>query len=349
MTLTLKLMNGGRTVTDNQPLYLNKFSCFLKGLETKNIIISSFQDPYNLEKFQYVIPYTDDMVDFLHHISDIPKDFTKQFIALNRLRYIVHSLPERISLHVTVDGNSLSIKLGNSLFRHNILGIDIYPTRGIMISCTYRNKTITNEFTYDDAYNKILKEVRDTLNPKIVDSSSFLEFYKNTTNDVIQSKVNHVNVNYCSHSQFCKNYNKPSEENSFFIMPEMFDKFIKDMFPERTYKKLLQLMSLCAFKLYLVDRETVRPVKIIFPPISKYINHNTLVVFEILDVTIAFLDDGDFYYEDPAKSIPVYLHDIDGIYKYLLDEIREDISCTVGTPIEILTSMDIDMYKIIVY
>jgi hypothetical protein len=342
-------MNGGRTMNDNKPVCLEKFSCFLKSLDSKNINISSFQDPYNLEKFQYIIPYTDDMVDFLHDISEIPKEFTKQFIALNKLRYIVHAFPECISLHVTVDGNCLSIKLGNSLFRHNILGIDSHPTRGIIISCTYRNKTISNEFTYEDAYNKILKEVKDKINPKIVDSLSFLEFYRNTTDNVIQSKVNHVDVTYCSHSQFCKGYNKPSEENIFFIMPEMFDKFIKDMFPARTYKKLLHLMSLCELNFYLADRDIFQPVKIIFPPVSKYINHNTLVAFEFLDVTVSFLDDGDFYYENPIKDIPVYLHDIDDIYNHLLDETRQKISLRVETPVDKLTTRDLELYKIVVY
>jgi hypothetical protein len=336
-------------MSDNTSVSVEKFSCFLKNLDSKNINISSFQDPYNLEKFQYIIPYTDDIVDFLHDVSGIPKEFTKQFIALNKLRYIVHALPESISLHVTVDGNSLSIKLGNSLFRHNILGIDNHPTRGTIISCTYRNKMISNEFSYEDAYNKILKEVKDALNPKIVDSLSFLEFYRNTPDDIIQRKVNHVDVTYCSHSQFCNDYNKPAKENIFFIMPNIFDKFIKDMFPDRAYKKILQLMSLCDFKFYLADRDTAIPVKIIFPPISKYISHNTLVVFEILDVTVAFLDDGNFYYEDPIKDTPVYLHDIDDIYNYLLDETRQKISLRIETPVDKLTIRDIELYKIMVY
>lgn len=336
-------------MSDTKSVYLEKFSFFLKTLEAKNINISSFQDPYNLEKFQYIIPYTDDMADFLHDISGIPKEFTKQFIALNKLRYIIHALPESISLHVTVTGNCLSIKLGNSLFRHNILGIDSHPTRGMMISCTYRNKTISNEFSYEDAYNKILKEVKDKINPKIVDSLSFLEFYRNTTDAIIQSKVNHVDVTYCSHSQFCNDYNKPDKENIFFIMPEIFDKFIKEMFPDRTYKKVLQLISLCELNFYLADRDIFQPVKIIFPPISKYISHNTLVAFEFLDVTVSFLDDGDFYYENPIKDIPVYLHDIDDIYNHLLDETRQKISLRVETPAEKITTRDIELYKIIVY
>lgn len=109
-------------MSDNTSVSVEKFSCFLKNLDSKNINISSFQDPYNLDKFQYIIPYTDDMVDFLHDLSGIPKEFTKQFITLNKLRYIVYAIPEIISLHVTVVGNFLGIKLGNSLFRHNILG-----------------------------------------------------------------------------------------------------------------------------------------------------------------------------------------------------------------------------------
>jgi hypothetical protein len=342
-------MHGGRIMTDNKPVCIEKFSCFLKMLEAKNVMISSFQDPYNLEKFQYIIPYTDDIVDFLHDVSGIPKEFAKQFIALNKLRYIVHALPESISLHVTVDGKSLSIKLGNSLFRHNILGIDNHPTRGTIISCTYRNKMISNEFSYEDAYNKILKEVKDALNPKIVDSLSFLEFYRTTTDDIIQSKVNHVDVTYCSHSQFCNDYNKPAKENIFFIMPEIFDKFIKEMFPDRTYKKVLQLMSVCELNFYLADRDVFQPVKIIFPPISKYISHNTLVAFEFLDVTVSFLDDGDFYYEDPIKDTPVYLHNIDDIYNYLLNETRQKISLRIETPVDKLTIRDIELYKIMVY
>lgn len=336
-------------MSDNTSVSVEKFSCFLKNLDSKNINISSFQDPYNLDKFQYIIPYTDDMVDFLHDLSGIPKEFTKQFITLNKLRYIVYAIPETISLHVTVVGNFLGIKLGNNLFRHNILGIDSHPTRGMMITCTYRNKTISNEFSYEDAYNKILKEVKDVLNTTIVDSASFLSFYRNTTNDVIQSKVDPVDVKYCSHSKFCENYNKPVKENIFFIMPDIFDNFIKDMFPDRTYKKLLQLMSLCEFKSYLLDRDSNRPVKIIFPSVSKYLNHNYLVIFEFLDVTFSFLDDGVFYYEDPVKDIPVYLDDIDDIYNYLLDETKQKISLMVGTPTEVLTKRDIELYKIMVY
>ena len=132
-------------------------------------------------------------------------------------------------------------------------------------------------------------------------------------------------------------------------MPDIFDNFIKDMFPDRTYKKLLQLMSLCEFKSYLLDRDSNRPVKIIFPPVSKYLNHNYLVIFEFLDVTFSFLDDGVFYYEDPVKDVPVYLDDIDDIYNYLLDETKQKISLMVGTPTEVLTKRDIELYKIMVY
>lgn len=342
-------MNGGKIMNETIEYALMKFSLFLTSLTETGIEVTSFQDPYNKEKFQYIIPYKDDMVHFLHDISGIPKDFTKQFIALNKLRYIVHAFQENIYLHVTVEGTSLSIKLGNNLFRHNILGVDIYKKRGVIISCTYRNKTISKDFTYEDAYNKILKEVRDALNPMIVDSLSFLEFYKTPTNEIIQKKVNHSEVTYCSHLQFCTDYKKPAQENIFFILPEVFDKFINDMFPEKTYKKLLQLMSLCEFKFYLADREMDRPVKIIFPPVSKYISHNSLVAFEFLDVTVSFVDDGQFFYEDPLKDIPVYLEDLDDIYDYLLEESKQKISLLVGTPVESLTARDIEMYKIMVY
>lgn len=342
-------MSGGKIMNETIEYALREFARFVSLLPEKGIEVKAFQDPYNKEKFQYVIPYHENMVYFLNDISGIPIDITKQFIALNKLRYIVNALPENIYFHVTVDGNNLSIKLGNNIFRYNILGIDIYEKRGVIVSFTYRNKMINKDFTYVDAYNKILKEIKDSLNPRIVDSLSFLEFYRNSTNNVIQSKVNHADIVYCSHSQFCKNYQKPEDEIIFFILQDIFDEFIKNMFPERTYKKLIQLMNLCKFKFYLSDRDTDIPVKIIFPPISKYINYNNIVVFEFLDVTISFVDDGNFSYEDSVKDIPVYLSSIDDIYDHLMSDIRLKISSLVGTPVESLTARDIDMYKIMIY
>ena len=342
-------MSGGKIMNETIEYALRAFTMFVSLLPEKGIEVKAFQDTYNKEKFQYVIPYHENMVYFLNDISGIPIDITKQFIALNKLRYIVNALPENIYFHVTVDGNNLSIKLGNNIFRYNILGIDIYEKRGVIVSFTYRNKMINKDFTYVDAYNKILKEIKESLNPRIVDSLSFLEFYRNSTNNVIQNKLNHADIFYCSHSQFCKNYNKPEDEMIFFILQENFDHFIKDMFPERTYKKLVQLMNLCKFNFYLSDRDTDLPVKIIFPRISKYINYNNIVVFEFLDVTIAVVDDGNFSYEDPTKDIPVYLDDIDDIYNYLLDETKQKISLMVGTPTEGLSKRDIELYKILVY
>ena len=118
-------MSGGKIMNETIEYALRAFTMFVSLLPEKGIEVKAFQDTYNKEKFQYVIPYHDNMVYFLNDISGVPIDVTKQFISLNKLRYIINELPENIYFHVTVDGNNLSIKLGNNMFRHNILGIDI--------------------------------------------------------------------------------------------------------------------------------------------------------------------------------------------------------------------------------
>lgn len=345
----LKLMTGGKIMSELVESSFIKFHSYIALMQDKGVNLIILEDPYNKEKFDYIIPYQEDTVNFINDISGIPKNVMKQFITLNQFRYIVNALPEDISLHITVDGNNINMRLGNNRFRHSILGVDIHAKKGLTVTFTYRNKTICKEFSYEDAYKKILNEVKVALNLSIIDFSSFLKFYNTSTEEVIQEKIKPVNVNYMPHSQFCMVYNKPEDENVFFIMPNVFDNFIKDMFPENTYKKLLQLINLGKFNFYLSDRDNNVPIKIIFPPVSKYLTHNNIVAFEFLDITVSFLDDGKFFYEDAIKDIPVYLHDIDDIYNYLLGESRQKISNLVGTSSDCLTFRDLSMYKIMIY
>lgn len=325
------------------------FDNFINLSYKKEVVVQSFQDPYNLAKYTYLVSYDKDSAEFIHAISGIPKDTLKQFVTLNQFRYVINNFSVDVVLEITVINDYIAVWLGNHLLRHGILRVSHHNKNDIKISYTYRNQEIDDCFTYEVAYNKILSEINRNINPEIMNNYSFLKFHKTSADLIIQSKIDAVNVNYISHSQFCRANNKPDKENIFFIMPDVFYNFIKDMFPKKIYKKLLQLISLCDFNFYLADRDINHPVKIIFPSVSKYLNYNTIVVFEFKDITLSFSDNGEFYYEDPVKDIPVYLYDIDEIYEHLLNEACFKISAMVGTPRERLTSRDIQMFKIMVY
>jgi len=324
------------------------FDQFIDRQYQQGVMINCFQDPYNLEKFNYFVPYNKDSDDFIYSISGIPKDVLKQFITLNQFRYMIYNFSPDIFLDITVHNDYISIWLGNRLLRHGILRVG-NNNGTIDISYTYRNKEINDEFTYDDAYNKILDEIRRDINPDIINSVSFLECYNTPTDIIIQSQLDTIEGKYISHSQFCDSYEKPEKENSFFIMPNVFDKLIKEIFPNNLYKKILQLMNLCEFKFYLKGRDINCPVKVIFPNVSKYRQYNTIFCFEFFEKSVSFHADGAFYYHEMERDIPVYLHDIDDIYSHLLSDLRIEISSIVGSSVETLTSRDIEMYKIMLY
>lgn len=324
------------------------FEQFLDRQYQQDVVVTCFQDPYDLEKINYFVPYNKDSDNFIHTISGIPKDILKQFITLNQFRYMIYNLSPDIFLNVTVHNDYISIWLGNRLLRHGILRVS-NNNGNIDISYTYRNKEINSEFTYDDAYNKILDEIRRDIHPAINNTVSFLEFCNTPTETIIQSQLDTIKGKYISHSQFCEKYDKPKKEDSFFIMPDIFETLIKEIFPPQLYKKILQLMNLCEFKFYLKDRDRNYPVKVIFPLVSKYRQYNTIFCFEFFDTSVSCYADGEFYYHEMERGVPVYLHDIDDIYNHLLSDLRIGISSIVGSSVENLTARDIEMFKIMVY
>lgn len=324
------------------------FDQFLDRQYQQGVMVTCFQDPYNTEQFNYFVPYNEDSDDFIYAISGIPKNTLKQFITLNKFRYIIYNLSQEIFLNITIINEHVSVWVGNRLLRHGILRAS-NNNGNINISYTYQNKEINSEFTYDDAYNKILNEIRRDIHQDIINTVSFLDFFNTPTEKIIQSQLNTINGKYISHSQFCKNYNKPEKDDIFFIMPDVFENLIKDIFPPQLYKKILQLMNLCEFKFYLKGRDINYPVKVIFPLVSKYRQYNTIFCFEFFDTSVSCYADGEFYYHEMERDVPVYLHDIDDIYNHLLSDLRIEISSIVGSSVEILTSRDIEMYKIMLY
>lgn len=344
-------------------LALTKVNTYIDKLKEKGIEVLSGQDYYNSEKMTYKIPYQADSIDFLYTVSEIPKSVIHQFFNLNILRYMVKGLPTDIYLIITVTKTSFVIWFGNELYRHSIFRVFVSQSKGIEITYTYRNEKIDDNFSYEDGYQKILKEVNSYINPYVINSLHFLEFEKSTLQEIIQPKIKPYGIKYFSREDFCERFNQPKQEfhnnhnkyydkYSFEISTKQFEGFVKDHFSEQTYKKILHLMNLLRFRIYVKGEDFKEVVKVSFPMCSsKYAEYNDIFYFEFLSTTISLLDNGEFIYQDDIKDKPVFLCDqnINIIYDYFLTDLKELIALISKSSNERLSIKDIEIHRMMIY
>lgn len=342
---------------------LNELIAYIEHNKEKGIEVLSEQDYYHSEIWKYRIPYQADSVNLLHNVSGIPTSVIHQFLNLNILRYMVKGLPTDIYLDITITKKSFAIWFGNDLYRHSIFRVFGSDSNGFKITYTYRNENIDDKFSYEDGYQRILKDINSCINPTVVNSLNFLKFERKTLHEIIQNKIEPYGIKYLSREDFCEKYNQPKQyfydqhnknynNYDFEITTEIFDNFIKDSFSQKTYKKILHLMNLLRFRAYVKGEDIKDIVKVMFPMYSsKYADYNTIFYFEFLSTTISLLDSGEFVYQDDMKDEPVFLcdQDINIIYDYFLNDLKDIIAIISKSSDERLSIKDIEIHRMMIY
>jgi hypothetical protein len=351
-----KLTNGGKNKKMNNSLpelnqVISAFDLFLKKVESTGIDIKKGKKSPNSDDIQYIISFNLYMIDFVCEISGIPKDFSHQFIALNKFKYIVDDVSTKLILTINVNKQGFYLKLGNGLVLHNILIVSIDKNHPLKITCTYRNRKITEHFTYEHAYMLILNRVQFAIAPKLIDSKKFLEVYNTPVDSIIIDRLKPLGIQYVTPAQFCQKYADSTTTESIYINLDMcsLNAALKDMFPFTIYKKLLQIVSLCSFEHYLEVEPTNPEIAVAFNKISKFSDVNRLFTFIFFDLTLSFHDDGSFHYDNHTVEPPISLRNLDDIYNQLLEEIVNKVTAVLHVEQGSLTSNHIKLYKMITY
>lgn len=324
------------------------FNTFLTMLAEKGIKCEAVIETQTPKFTCYEVIYQDFMLNFFNEVSDISVSFLRQFINLNNFKSLITNETRELMLMITIYENYFDMRLGNNRY-DNLICFNSYISKKATISCSYRNRTIGPKFSYDDAYNMILYEIKQHILPDIIDSSIFLNLYAQSDEFVIQQKLESSNHRYISHDAFCEMNKFDKKEKIINVEKTTFLNFLKDSLSVTSNHKLLQILSLIEFDAYVSNKNRKTPIKISFPTVSKFSKFNTLASLVYLDFGILLNDDGTFYYEDTNLDTPVYLNDLDDIYNHLLQIIASKISKSIETPLAQLTRLDIEMYKMVVY
>lgn len=324
------------------------FNNFLTMLAEKGIKCEAVIETQTPKFTCYEVTYQDFMLNFFNEVSDISVSFLRQFINLNNFKSLITNEPRELMLMITIYENYFDMRLGNNRY-DNLICFKSYISKKSDISCSYRNITIGPKFSYDDAYNMILHEIHQHILPEIINSSVFLHLYAQSDEFVIQEKLESYNHRYVSHDTFCEMNKFDKKEKIINVEKTIFLNFLKDSLSVTSNHKLLQILSLIEFDAYVSNKNRKTPIIISFPTVSKFSKFNTLASLVYLDFGILLNDDGTFYYENTNLDTPFYLDDLDDIYNHLLQIIASKISKSIETPLERLTRLDIEMYKMVVY
>lgn len=342
-----------------------EFRIFLNLLYSKNINIEEYRNEDCPDQTYYSIPYNDYIINFINSINGIEISFLKQFVALNSFFRLIKGLPNNIYLTINISNYGMIFKLGGNERFTNILSIYVSNEDKVETSCTYYNSSINWDFSYEDAYNKVLSDTKKALSSKIIKTSDFLEMYKKTTESVIQSKLDKSNTRYIDVKNFCLSYpfseNKEClithvgkvivyKNNTYYVKQDVFKKMLQDILPENNYRKMLQLMSLGKFQYHLIDEDVNKTVAVYFPiKVSRFSDYNIIIAFKFYDILITLYDDGSLNYENSILDIPVYLDNLEEIYSHLLGETVGEITKVLDMPINKITYEHIKLYKILTF
>lgn len=314
------------------------------------------------EHQEYVFDFNNDIVDHLHEIVNVQKNFLKQFVSLNQLAYLLRDFPTDIKVRVSISENSLFYLISNNMYRNHridIFELTINDSRsGFDMYLTNGHKKLSDNFDYNDAYEFTFRDIKSKLNTNIVDMKSFMHYLNHDPVVLIEKELNTVGISYIPHDCIPENYSiykKVDSLNTTSIYQldcHEFTKIVQPFFKKDVFKNFKQVLSVMQFYYRLEKLPSADMVNIRFSKIFKLQSHNSIFrLSNELDqnVTLELLSDGTFDFSNPILDVPVYLEDLNGVYTHYIELIGNKLSSTLKINPAEITIRELELYMMITY